>query len=189
MRRRGGRLLALAGVVALLEIVTACGRPGDGGKEVRATGASPTHVRFEEEIELADGRRVGVSYAAGRGLLEQHQETEGGPWSEPRLVYRTKSDPCQGITLKAFDGTVAVMADWGFYCADGEPPTESVAAVGSRNLSRWDTHLTKDFDGWEKVAAVGNSRHLRFTTNSTEWLTRLRWSWAEGFAKVEEIRR
>jgi hypothetical protein len=198
----GRQSLVLVGaVLLLLEAVAACGGssgsggPGVGAGKVAATshGASPAparaHARFDEEIELADGRRVGMYYAAGRGLLEQHRKAGGGAWSEPHLVYRTASDPCQGVTLKAFDGTVAVMADWGTYCADGEPPTESLAAVGTGSLSRWDTKLTKDFDGWEKVATVDDTRHLRFTRTSTEWLTRLRWSQGEGFAAVEEIRR
>jgi hypothetical protein len=183
---RGGRLPALAGVAFLLTVSVGCGRPGAGAKEADATVTSPTHTRLDEEIELADGRRVGVSYAAGRGLLEQHQDAEAGAWSKPRLVYRTASEPCQSITLKAFGSTVAVMANWGRYCADGEPPTESIAGVGSRNLSRWDMKLTKDFDGWTKVAAVGDPQHLRFTRVSTEWLTRLRWSREEGFAEVEQ---
>ncbi|WP_314219271.1 hypothetical protein [Streptomyces zaehneri] len=66
---------------------------------------------------------------------------------------------------------------------------ESIAAVGTGDLSRWDTKLTRSFDGWSKVASVGGSGDIAFTRTSTEWLTRLRWSGAEGFAEVEEIRR
>lgn len=188
MRKCRSRWPAIAGAVIWLGAVVACGpseRVGEGG----ATSASPGPDRFDEEVELADGRRLGVSYAAGRGLLEQHQDARTRAWSKPRLVYRTASEPCQGITLKAFDGTVAVIANWGRYCSDGEPPTESIAAVGTDDLSRWDTRLTKDFDGWTKVVASRGSRHLRFTRVSTEWLARLRWSRTEGFAEVEEIRR
>jgi hypothetical protein len=83
---RGGRQLALAAVALLLEVAVACGRPGAGAEEAGATDTSPTHGRFDQEIELADGRRVGMSYAAGRGLLEQHQDAEAGAWSEPHLV-------------------------------------------------------------------------------------------------------
>lgn len=197
---RGGRRSALTGAVLLLEVVVAaCGRPGAGAEKTDATGTSPkpaptpasasASARFDEETELADGRHVGVSYAPGRGLLERHQDAETGAWSEPHVVYRTTSDPCQSLTLKAFDGTVAVIANWGYYCADGEPPTETIAAVGTGNLSRWDTKLTRNFDGWSKVTAVDDSRQLRFTSGSLEWLTRLRWSRAEGFAEVEDIRR
>ena len=184
---RGARWLALAGAV----IVVACGRPGTGGDD-SATGAStasPTHARFDDEVKLADGRRVGVSYAAGRGLLEQHQDAGTGAWSKPRVVYATKSHPCQSLGLKAFDDTVAVMANWGYYCADGDPPDESIAGVGTAGLTHWDMKVTKDFDGWEKVTADGGAQHLTFTNTSTEWLTRLRWCEGEGFGEVENIRR
>ncbi|MCX4911359.1 hypothetical protein [Streptomyces sp. NBC_00878] len=193
---RGARLPALAGLTVLLGVTVACGSTeagaGTGAHTVTASPTSrpaPSHARFVEEIEWADGRRVGMYYAAGRGLMEQHQDTAGGAWSKPRLVYATESDPCQSITLKAFDGTVAAIANWGVYCSDGEPPMESIAAVGTENLSTWDTKLTKEFDGWEKVEASGDNEQLTFGRNSTEWLTRLRWSRTDGFGDVEEIRR
>jgi hypothetical protein len=128
-------------------------------------------------------------YAAGRGLMEQHQDTADGPWTKPRLVYATEGDACQSITLKAVRGTVTAIANWGVYCSDGEPPTESTAAVGTRNLSTWDTKATKDFDGWEKAEAVDGTEDLLFTRSSSEWLTRLRWSPTGGFGEVENIRR
>ncbi|QQM45938.1 hypothetical protein [Streptomyces liliifuscus] len=201
MRRvHGVRLLALTGVTALLGAVVACGSteagagdasPGSDTAQASPTSRpSPSHARFVEEIEWADGRRVGMYYAAKRGLMEQHQDTAGEAWSKPHLVYATESDPCQSITLKAFDGgTVAAIANWGPYCSDGEPPMESIAAVGTDNLSKWDTKLTKEFDGWEKVEASGDSEQLTFGRNSTEWLTRLRWSRTDGFGDVEETRR
>ncbi|MEU5293225.1 hypothetical protein ACPESV_43780 [Streptomyces umbrinus] len=204
MRRvHGVRLPALAGVTALLAAVVACGSTeagaGDASPGSDTTQASPTspstrpspsHARFVEEIEWADGRRVGMYYAAKRGLMEQHQDTAGGAWSKPRLVYATKSDPCQSIILKAFDGgTVAAIANWGPYCSDGEPPMESIAAVGTKNLSKWDTKLKESFDGWAKVEASDGAERLTFTRSSTEWLTRLRWSRTDGFGEVEETRR
>ncbi|MEV0552660.1 hypothetical protein AB0I27_04315 [Streptomyces sp. NPDC050597] len=200
MRRvHGVRLPAFAGVTALLGAIVACGSteagagdasPGPDSAQASPTSRpSPTHARFVEEIEWADGRRVGMYYASKRGLMEQHQDTAGGAWSKPRLVHATKSDPCQSIALKAFDGTVAAIANWGPYCSDGEPPMESIAAVGTENLSTWDTKLTKEFDGWEKVEASGDNEHLTFGRNSTEWLTRLRWSRTDGFGEVEDIRR
>ncbi|WAU81727.1 hypothetical protein O1Q96_19235 [Streptomyces sp. Qhu-G9] len=198
MRRvHRARLSAWVGTSAVLVAVTAaCGSTeagaegsGSGSPTASASRPSPSHARFVEEIEWADGRRVGMYYAAGRGLMEQHQDTAGGPWSKPRLVYATEGDSCQGITLKAIRGTVAVMANWGVYCSDGEPPTESLAAVGTRNLSTWDTKATKDFDGWEKARAVTGTEDLLFSRSSTEWLTRLRWSPAGGFGEVENIRR
>jgi hypothetical protein len=202
MRMRGGRWPALAVAVVLLEVLVACGgpgaggatggggEPGGGGGTLSETASSaPARLDFDAETELADGRRVGVAYAAGSGLLEQHRDAATGAWSAPSVVYRTASQPCQSLTLKAFDETVAVIADWGYYCADGEPPTESIAAVGTADLSRWDTKTTKDFDGWTKVTPHDDTRRLTFTRDSTEWLTRLEWSRAEGFAEVEEIRR
>ncbi len=189
MRMRGGRLLVPAGVAMALSAVVACGPSRGAGGESDSRPASPTPARFDEEVVLADGRRVGLSYAAGRGLLEQHRDAGTGTWSEPHLVHATSSDPCRSMTGEAFDGTVAVIADWGHYCADGEPPTESVAAVGTADLARWDTRLSRNFDGWEKVTAVDGSRRLRFTRVSTEWLTRLEWSRADGFAEVDEIPR
>jgi len=193
----------LAGVTALLGAIVACGSteagagdasPGPDTAQASPTSPtsrpSPSHARFVEEIEWADGRRVGMYYAAKRGLMEQHQDTAGGAWSKPRLVHATKSDPCQSITLKAFDGgTVAAIANWGPYCSDGEPPMESIAAVGTKNLSKWDTELKESFDGWAKVEASDGAERLTFTRSSTEWLTRLRWSRTAGFGEVEETRR
>ncbi|MEU6032283.1 hypothetical protein ABZ825_35730 [Streptomyces tauricus] len=209
MRRvHGGRWPAWAATAVLVTVAAACGNPdagaGDAGSGT-GTGTgdagsgsptpsgprpSPSHARFVDDIEWSDGGgRVGMYYAAGRGLMEQHQETAGGPCSRPRLVYATEGDACQSITLKAFRGTVTAIANWGVYCADGEPPTESVAAVGTRGLSAWDTKATEDFDGWEKAAPVAGTGDLLFTNSSTEWLTRLRWSPAGGFGEVEDIRR
>ncbi|MEU9308523.1 hypothetical protein [Streptomyces sp. NPDC048256] len=207
MRMYGERLRALAGAVLMLGVAVACGGQGDGGGSATATAtasakgtatgtsrggdAAPTASapRFDEEIGLPDGRRVGMAYVEGRGLVERHRDADTRVWSPPRVVYATATDRCQSLTLKAFDATVAVIADWGDYCYDGEPPMESLAAVGTGDLSRWDTKLTRSFDGWSKVAPVGGSGDLVFTRGSTEWLTRLRWSGAEGFAQVEEIRR
>jgi hypothetical protein len=179
----------------MLGVAVACGGPGDGGKAATATGtgASPTPStpRFDGEARLSDGRRVGMSYVAGRGLVERHRDAGAGAgaWRVPRVVYAPATDRCQSLTLKAFGGTVAVIADWGDYCYDGEPPTESLAAVATGDLSRWDAKLTEDFDGWTKVVAEDDARRLVFSEVSTESLTRLRWSRAEGFAEVEEIPR
>ncbi|KOG39841.1 hypothetical protein [Streptomyces resistomycificus] len=192
MRVRRGRLpaVAVAAVMGVLQAVVACAGPGTVVDEADGKSASPPGVRFDAEVALADGRRVGLSYAAGRGLLERHRDAGSATWSEPHVVYGTRADPCQSMTAKAFEDTVAVIADWGPYCSDGEPPMESVAAVGTgKDLSRWDTDLTKEFDGWEKVTADGDSRQLLFTRVSTQWLTRLRWSRTEGFAEVEEVPR
>ncbi|MDR6975216.1 hypothetical protein J2X68_001900 [Streptomyces sp. 3330] len=190
MRMHGERLRALAGAVVVAGLAAACGGQGDGARSATAP-AAPTEPapRFDEEIGLPDGRRVGMAYVEGRGLVERHRDADTRAWSAPRVVYATVTDRCRSLTLKASGGRVAVMADWGAYCYDGEPPMESIAAVGTADLTRWDTKLTTSFDGWTKVAPVGGSGDLVFSRGSTEWLTRLRWSEAEGFAEVEEIRR
>ncbi|MFD6290331.1 hypothetical protein [Streptomyces sp. NPDC060205] len=191
--RRSARAAAAA-AVALLTATAACGstEQGAGGEGTGDTGSgspAPSHARFVEDVPWGDGGRLGMYYTAGRGLMEQHQDTAGGPWSRPRLVYATEGDACRSITLKVFRDTVAAMANWGVYCADGEPPTESVAAVGTRSLATWDTRATEDFDGWEKAAPVAGTEDLLFTRSSTEWLTRLRWSPTGGFGEVQDIRR
>ncbi|MGW2047184.1 hypothetical protein ACWCPF_18680 [Streptomyces sp. NPDC001858] len=198
----GDRLRALAGAALAVSVAVACGGPGGGagtGSGAGTAASTATGVassapaaapRFDEELELSDGRRVGMAYAAGRGLVERHRDADSTAWSAPNLVYATATDRCQSLTLEEFDGTVAVIADWGVYCYDGEPPTESIAAVGATDLTRWDTNLTRSFDGWTKVTAEGGDpRRLLFTRGSTESLTRLRWTPAGGFAQVEEIPR
>ncbi|MFH9550364.1 hypothetical protein [Streptomyces sp. NPDC017435] len=217
MRTNGARLRTLAGAVLMAAVTGACAGQGDGREPANATASAPgtgtatrkgsgsgtgTGTRpeapptapaphFDEEIGLPDGRRVGMSYVDGRGLVEQHRAAGAGAggWSAPHVVYATTTDRCRSLTLRVFGGRVAVIADWGDYCYDGEPPMESVAAVGTADLARWDTNLTRSFDGWTKVAPVGDSGDLLFTESSTERLTRLRWSPTEGFAQVEEIPR
>ncbi|MER6959783.1 hypothetical protein [Streptomyces sp. NPDC000618] len=197
MRMRGDRLRALAGAALAVGVAVACGGPAGGGGTAAPTATGVTSStpaatpRFDEEIELSDGRRVGMAYVAGRGLVERHRDADSTAWSAPNVVYATATDRCQSLTLKEFDGTVAVIADWGVYCYDGEPPTESIAAVGTTDLARWDTNLTRSFDGWTKVTAEGggDSRRLLFTRGSTESLTRLGWTRSGGFAEVEEIPR
>jgi hypothetical protein len=177
---------AVAAVV-LLGFAVACGKPDSGSAGVKT--APRAHARFEEEVTLGDGSRVGLSYARGRGLVEQHRRPRARVWSAPYLVHRTTSDPCGSMVVTPFGTTVAVIANWGPYCADGEPPAESVAAVGTDGPSRWDIKVTGDFDGWEKVSVVRGSRDLRFERVSSEWATLVRWDRDEGFAEVDETRR
>jgi hypothetical protein len=107
---------------------------------------------FNAEIDLPDGRAVSMYYARNKGLAEQHYSPDVDAWTAPQIIYRTRTDPCQGITLEEQDGTVAVIADWNGYCYDGEPPNESIAGVATGDLTHWDTDLTKGFDGWSSVA-------------------------------------
>ncbi|MEV0391370.1 hypothetical protein [Nonomuraea sp. NPDC050643] len=133
---------------------------------------------YNAEVTLDDGRRVAMHYRRGKGLFEQHYGPEIG-WSEPRLVYGTKTEACQGVELRAFGATVAAIADFGLYCSDGEPPMESIAAVGVGDLSTWAHHLTRSFDGWQRVSAGDGGEVVTFRNGSTK----LRWSRAGGFSE------
>lgn len=131
---------------------------------------------YNAEVELADGRRVAMHYRQGKGLVEQHYSPRAKAWTEPALIYRTKADACQGIELVAKHGTVAAIADFGPYCYDGEPPAESIAAVGIDSLRQWDTHVTKDFDGWERASISHDGRQVTFQRDIT-----LHWNKTKGF--------
>jgi hypothetical protein len=106
---------------------------------------------FNAEIELPDGRKVSMFYVRKKGLAEQHYSPAADAWTAPRIIYETRTDPCQGISLEEQDGTVAVIADWAPYCYDGEPPNESIAGVTTGDLTEWRTDLTEGFDGWTSV--------------------------------------
>lgn len=200
MRRAGIRALALGGV-AVLGLVAGCGQSAGQGQDAGA-GAAQTVSRtavgtgdhsypleksdipwsgspspFNAQVKLADGRRVAMHYMKGKGLFVQDYSPKAKGWSKSALVYGTNSDACQGITLKAKDGTVAAFGDFGDYCADGEPPTESVAAVATGRLTKWATHLTKDFDGWEKIAVADGGKKATFSRGAD----RLIWTKAGGF--------
>ncbi|WP_433257931.1 hypothetical protein ACQPYK_21920 [Streptosporangium sp. CA-135522] len=150
--------------------------------EPRESDIGPDHSLFEGKVTLADGRRVAMHYRRGEGLFEQHQIPNAGGWTKPRLIYRTRTPACQGIELQASDGTVTAIADFGLYCADGEPPTESIAAVGMGDLRRWDHHLTKDFDGWERVTVTDHGRKATFVNRSLKGHTTLVWTLTGGFS-------
>ncbi|MFI8876560.1 hypothetical protein [Streptomyces sp. NPDC055243] len=200
MRRTGIRALALSGV-AVFGLVAGCGESagqsqdvgGGGAQEVTRTSVgtgdhsypleksdihwSGSPSPFNAQVKLADGRRVAMHYMKGKGLLVQDYSPRAKGWSKSALVYKTKTDACQGITLKAKDGTVAAFGDFGVYCADGEPPTESVAAVATGPLTKWATHLTKNFDGWEKIAVATGGKKVTFSRGSDT----LNWTKAGGF--------
>ncbi|WP_369212503.1 hypothetical protein [Streptomyces flavofungini] len=199
MRGTGTRAVAL-GVVAVIGLVAGCGESAgqDGGTGRKAaqsmSGAAATGGHsyplqksdipwsgspspFEAQLKLADGRRVALHYLRHKGLYVQDYSPSARGWSKPAVVHRTRTDACQGITLKAKDGTVAAFGDFGVYCADGEPPTESVAAVATGPLTRWQKHLTKDFDGWEKIAIASGGRQVTFSGGGET----LRWTKAAGF--------
>ena len=135
---------------------------------------------FNAEIELADGRVVSFYYAKGKGLAEQHYSPEADAWTKPRIVYRTATDPCQGIAVDAEGGTVAVTADWALYCYDGEPPAESLAGVSTGHLTDWDTDLTEGFDGWSPPEVDAGGDRVEWTYQGDVALT---WSRDDGFDK------
>jgi hypothetical protein len=135
-------------------------------------GPSP----YDAEVRLHDGRRVAMHYRRGTGLVEQHYSPRAKAWSRPVTIHRTEVDACQGIELRAKGGTVAAIADFGDYCYDGEPPTQSIAAVGTGALTTWDTHVTRNFDGWDRVSVSDDGQQATFRRDTT-----LRWSRTDGF--------
>lgn len=199
MRGTGTRAVVL-GAVAVLGLVAGCGESAGQGEgadrnaaqnmgRAAATGDhdhpleksdipwSGSPSPFNAQVKLADGRRVAMHYMQGKGLLVQDYSPKAKGWSKSALVYKTETDACQGITLKAKDGTVAAFGDFGDYCADGEPPTESVAAVATGPLTKWATHLTKDFDGWEKIAVAAGGKKATFSRGGETLL----WTKGGGF--------
>ncbi|WP_329264160.1 hypothetical protein OG223_49965 [Streptomyces sp. NBC_01478] len=188
--------VAAAVVVSVLIAVAACGHQ-DAATRAPSVGASPdssdssvyaaeleksdlpwsgSPSPYNAEVKLSDGRRVALHYRRGKGLVEQHYSPRAKAWTEPKVVYRTRTDACQGIQLRTRNGTVAVIADFGSYCYDGEPPTESIAAVGVGNLTEWSVNVTKNFDGWERATVSEDGQRVVFGSDPT-----LNWSRTKGF--------
>lgn len=136
---------------------------------------------FNAEIELADGRRVSVYSAKGKGLAEQHYSPDADAWTAPQLVYRTRTDPCQGVALATEGGTVAVTADWAQYCYDGEPPDESLVGVADGDLTDWSTDLTERFDGWSPPNVEDGGDRVVWTFHGD--VGRVTWTRDDGFDK------
>jgi hypothetical protein len=138
-------------------------------------------------IELKDRRRVSLEYVRKKGLVERHRPAEGGGWSAPKTVHETETEPCQGIDARAHGGTVTVTADWGLYCSDGEPPQESVAAVGVGSLAEWDTDLTEGFDGWPPAKIYDGGDEVRFVDKRWDGTTTLTWKKGSGFGDPSDV--
>jgi hypothetical protein len=195
--------LALVGML-LFVTVAACGgqdppiartspAPSASGPTVTATKAAKgsdelrrsdipwngTGDPYNAMVGLDDGRRVAMHYQRGKGLYEQHSSPQAEGWTSPRLIYSTETEACQGISLRAFGETVTATADFGLYCSDGEPPMESIAAVGVGDLREWDHHLTRSFDGWGRVSAGAGGKEVTFRGGSAT----LRWSESGGFSE------
>jgi hypothetical protein len=197
MHKPGIQVLVRATVaVSVVIAAAACGGHQDPAKKATSGTASPDSSVYAAELEksdlpwsgspspynaevkLDDGRRVALHYLRGKGLVEQHYSPRAKAWTQPKVIYRTSTDACQGIELRTKNGTVAAIADFGSYCYDGEPPTESIAAVGTGNLAEWSVNVTKDFDGWERASVSDNGQRVVFGRDTT-----LRWSRADGFER------
>ena len=180
-------LVALALAAALL---VGCGSDSDGAGDSSTYGAELQHSDFDPDnaddynalLELPDGRKVAMFYDTGKGLAEQHYSPEADAWTAPEIIYETDQDPCQGISIVADGGTVAVTADWALYCYDGEPPNESIAGVATGDLTDWETDLTEGFDGWASVRLSDSGTEAVWTYHGS----RLTWTTDGGFDKELE---
>lgn len=176
-----------AAAVAVLAVLTAgCdagGRSGSGSTPVDPASVTKSRSdgEFESTLTLDDGRQVRFRLAAGTGLQAGHRAGASGSWTGWRTVYRTKADRCQGVELSAYHGTVAVIADYGSYCYDGEPPQRSLALVGTGDLTGWQVDVVKGFDGWAKTAFAGGGARVTFSENNTLGQSTLVWREGSGF--------
>lgn len=140
---------------------------------------------YQSTLELGDGRKVHVRLVKGTGVQERHRAAGGGAWSKWKTLYKTKTDLCQGVDLAEREGTVSLIADFGLYCYDGEPPTESVAGVGTGDLTDWELDVTEDFDGWQDSSINDDGSRVTFLYDSDAGLYTLRWERSEGFSEID----
>jgi hypothetical protein len=174
--------------MAAMALLTAgCGSTGDGG----ATQVNPARVvksesdgEFQSTLKLDDGRQLQLRLEARTGLQIRHRAGTSGPWTGWRTVYRTTSDRCQGVESSAYHDTVAVIADFGTYCYDGEPPETSLAIVGTGDLTTWQVNVTKGFDGWARTAFAGEGSQVTFSLRDTLGLSSVVWHKGTGFGKA-----
>ncbi|MET8249686.1 hypothetical protein ABZV31_38240 [Streptomyces sp. NPDC005202] len=194
MRKHGIQVLTWGSAAVLVMMATAaCGQQDSAAKGASGSASPDSSVYASElqksdipwdggtspynaEVKLDDGRRVAMHYRRGKGLVEQHYSPRAKAWTKPVVIHRTKVDACQGIELRAKGGTVAAIANFGSYCYDGEPPTESIAAVGTGSLTKWDTNVRENFDGWDRASVSDDGQQVIFRSDVT-----LHWSRAEGF--------
>ncbi|AJE87325.1 hypothetical protein SLNWT_6949 [Streptomyces albus] len=192
MSSRNTRALLAGGAVFLVTAASWGAYAAVSDDSPPPANASPTapETRAEGEekavIKLPDGRKVEVRYLSEKGLGERHYDPETEKWSATRLIYKTKSEACQGIELAASGGTVAAIADFGYFCSDGEPPEESVAAIGTGTLSTWAKDVQDGFDGWEKVKIAEGGENALFLQYTDERVTTLGWSKEKGFGETSE---
>ncbi|WP_216093844.1 hypothetical protein [Streptomyces abyssalis] len=159
------------------------GPAGPDGRHQPAAAAADDD--YESKLELGDGRKVHVRLVKGTGVQERHKAAGGGKWSKWKTLYKTRTDLCQGVGLAEREGTVSLIADFGLYCSDGEPPTESVAGVGTGDLTEWDIDVTEDFDGWDDTSINDDGSRVVFLYDSDSGLYTLRWERSEGFSEID----
>jgi hypothetical protein len=158
----------------------------DGDPELPADADRWTGDDYKATTELPDGRKVEIRYVTKKGLGERHFDPKTKKWSETKLIYKTKTHPCQGIELTDADGTVAATAAFGLFCYDGEPPEYSVAAVGTGELTEWDTYRQGHSEYWSKVQIAGAGADVFFVRNDERTVETLRWSKKDGYSKLTE---
>ncbi|QPP05890.1 hypothetical protein G4Z16_05180 [Streptomyces bathyalis] len=180
----GGVVMVLTGVGWGVFAITDSG--STSGQGTPANAATRAEGEDRAVIELPDGRKVEMRYVEQKGLGERHYDPGTGKWSATKLIHRTEEDPCQGIELAATDGTVAAIADFGQYCYDGEPPQESIAAVGTGRFTRWGVDRQKGFDGWNKANVAEGGDHAAFLHYTEERIETLRWSEKDGYSGPSE---
>ncbi|WP_052708476.1 hypothetical protein [Streptomyces sp. WMMB 714] len=189
--------LAVLAALGLLAAGYGTASAGTGPKPAEAgglgAGAGPQEEGpaapdddFQSTLELSDGRKVHVRLVEGTGAQERHTTAGSEKWSEWQTLYETESDRCQGVDLQEKDGTVSLIADFGRFCYDGEPPTESLAGVGTEDLTDWDIDVAEDFDGWEDSSITGEGSKVLFVYNSDFGLYTMRWTRGEGFSEIVE---
>ncbi|RAJ70323.1 hypothetical protein K378_01488 [Streptomyces sp. Amel2xB2] len=199
MGMRKAHKIGIAGAAVLGLLVTGYGTAqgvsaaGDGdrsGPHPERAGAQHQPAAaaadddYQSTLTLGDGRKVHVRLVKGTGVQERHTASGGAGWSKWKTLYKTKTDLCQGVGLEEREGTVSLTADFGLYCYDGEPPTESVAGVGTGDLSKWDIDVTDDFDGWQDTSINDDGSRVTFLYDSDAGLYTLRWEQSEGFSEI-----
>ncbi|MET7639823.1 hypothetical protein [Streptomyces sp. NPDC005438] len=184
MRDREKRALATAGSLLLLTpLVAACG--DEGATPPRTPTGADQRARGEggASLTLPDGTRVEVRCAdrSGRRVLSERHRPSGGDWSRPRKLHASDQEACQEVELASSQGTVAVNADFGPPTGVGQPPEETLAAVGAEGLDEWRTRLVKDSDGWDRVNVSDGGGTAAFLAYTEKTVTTLWWTRDDGF--------
>jgi hypothetical protein len=191
MRTRTAGAIIAGGVAILLTGLIS--DAFDGSDRYRGVTPRSADIRVSGDesavIDLPDGRKVEVGYIEEKGLGERHYDPKTRKWSDRKLLHKTAEDRCQGIDLASTDGTVAVIADFGQYCYDGEPPMESIAAAASGEFTDWHVNVQEGFDGWSKSYVSEGGDYAMFRHYTLESVDTLRWSQTGGFlGPTERVR-